>query len=187
MDERGFKELLAELDDETVREMLIHVSANSPDAIALIVANLSQREGAGKQRSGGSRDDPGAGPAVAGPSATVGSRLWRSFSHEELVSESLMAEVETGEVAASTSLTKAVASRFSGDQGTPARGSASGPASRSGSNTSDLGDLPRSNSTGGMLDTPRRGSGTKWWKFGTGRRSKDDSKPSKRKASKSAA
>lgn len=69
-----------------------------------------------------------------------------------------MAEVETGEVAASTSLTKAVASRFSGDQGTPARGSASGPASRSGSNTSDLGDLPRSNSTGGMLDTPRRGS-----------------------------
>eukprot|EP00038_Savillea_parva_P009439 m.183558 g.183558 ORF g.183558 m.183558 type:complete len:191 (-) comp15844_c0_seq1:49-621(-) len=190
MDKKGFTELLAELDDETVREMLIHVSANSPDALALILAQISSQRSDDAQN--GAKGTPTveegdkAGPAVAGPAQSKSGRLWRSFSHEELVSESFDAVAETVDI---VPMSTPMTSRTMKRPAEPIRHSfatlsAETPMDRS---SSDGG----SGGSGGESESPpRRSSGGRWWRFG-GRRSKDvgvaKSSGGKRKNSKSTA
>eukprot|EP00037_Helgoeca_nana_P002604 m.34855 g.34855 ORF g.34855 m.34855 type:complete len:182 (-) comp12718_c0_seq1:1080-1625(-) len=163
MDEQGFNALLVELDDETLREMLIHVSASSPDAVALILANISKRQNCAATdiaRLGGAGS---AGPAVAGPGSLSATRLWRSFSHEDIVSESFMAIVEAGDAAVPTSAKSRASVRplqCKSVESTP---------------TARRRSLERSASADNLTEEqPRRGSTTKWWKFGVGKKGKDD-------------
>mmetsp|Transcript_20978 Transcript_20978/g.54604 ORF Transcript_20978/g.54604 Transcript_20978/m.54604 type:complete len:187 (+) Transcript_20978:258-818(+) len=181
MDQQAFTDLLAELDDDTVRQMLIHVAAGSADATALILATITkQQEGAVPLQRGPSSGIVG-DDAIESSVGVAGQRLWRSFSSEELVSDQFMAQLESGDVAVATPMAKAAVGRRSD-------GSFSNVASLAEIGAAAAAPSPAGQGT--AVPEAERGrsatkGGSKWWPFGS-RRSEGAAKStkSKRKPSK---